>query len=118
MIHAKTILVLFMSLLLSSCVSYNYVTFERLEAGDINYPESVRRVGVVNNMPHFNFVHMDENSSKLPPLEGDGKVISDTLAYLLASADYFDYVLICDSMLQGMNTSFSEPSQNLSPILS
>lgn len=109
MIHAKTILVLFMSLLLSSCVSYNYVTFERLEAGDINYPESVRRVGVVNNMPHFNFVHMDENSSKLPPLEGDGKVISDTLAYLLASADYFDHVLICDSMLQGMNTSFSEP---------
>lgn len=107
--QSKTILAVVMSLLLSSCVSYNYVTFERLEAGDINYPESVRRVGVVNNMPHFNFVHMDENSSKFPPLEGNGKMVADTLAYLLASADYFDYVLICDSMLQGMNTSFSEP---------
>lgn len=107
--QSKTILAVIMSLLLCSCVSYNYVTFERLEAGDINYPESVRRVGVVNNMPHFNFVRMEEKSSKLPPLEGNGTVFADTLAYLLASADYFDHVLICDSMLQGMNTSFSEP---------
>ena len=105
--HAKTILVLFMSLLLGSCVSYNYVNFERLEAGDINYPESVRRVGVVNNMPYFDFAGLDGNT--LPPLEGDGKIATDTLANLLALADYFDTVVICDSMLQGMNTSFSEP---------
>ena len=105
--HAKTKLILFMSLLLSSCVSYNYVTFERLEAGEINYPESVRRVGVVNNMPYFDFAGLDRNT--LPPLEGNGKIAADTLANLLALADYFDTVVICDSMLQGMNTSFSEP---------
>ena len=105
--HAKTLLVLFMSLLLASCVSYNYVNFERLEVGDINYPESVRRVGVVNNMPYFDFAGLDRNT--LPPLEGNGKIAADTLANLLALADYFDTVVICDSMLQGMNTSFSEP---------
>ena len=105
--HTKTILVLFMSLLLASCVSYNYVTFERLEAGDINYPESVRRVGVVNNMPYFDLAGLDGNT--LPPLEGNGKIAADTLANLLALADYFDTVVICDSMLQGMNSSFSEP---------
>ena len=105
--HAKTKLILIMSLLLSSCVSYNYVNFERLEAGDINYPENVRRVGVVNNMPHFDFAGLDGNT--LPPLEGHGKIAADTLANLLALADYFDTVVICDSMLQGMNTSFSEP---------
>ena len=88
--HTKTILVLFMSLLLASCVSYNYVNFERLEAGDINYPESVKRVGVVNNMPHFDFAGLD--GTLLPPLEGHGKTAADTLANLLAAADYFDRV--------------------------
>lgn len=107
--QSTTILAVIVSLLLSSCVSYSYVTFERLEAGDINYPESVRRVGVVNNMPHFNFVRMDEAGSKFPPLEGNGVIAADTLAHLLSVADYFDTVVICDSMLQGMNASFSEP---------
>ena len=105
--HAKTKLILFMSLLLSSCVSYNYVTFERLEAGEINYPESVRRVGGVNNMPYFDFAGLDRNT--LSPLEGNGKIAADTLANLLALADYFDTVVICDSVLQGTNTSFLEP---------
>lgn len=105
--HTKTVLALLMSLLLGSCVSYNYVTFDRLEAGDINYPESVRKVGVVNNMPYFDFAGLDGNT--LPPLEGHGKIAADTLANLLALADYFDTVVICDSMLQGKNTSFSEP---------
>ena len=86
--HAKTKLILIMSLLLSSCVSYNYVNFERLEAGEINYPESVRRVGVVNNMPYFDFAGLDRNT--LPPLEGNGKIAADTLANLLALADYFE----------------------------
>lgn len=104
--QSKTILSFVVSLLLCSCVSYNYVSFERLEAGDINYPESVRRVGVVNNMPYFDFVGLDLNT--LPPLEGYGKIVADTLANLLALADYFDTVVICDSILQGMNTSFSE----------
>lgn len=107
--QSKTMLAVVLSLLLSSCISYNYVTFERLEAGDINYPESVRRVGVVNNMPTFTFVHMDKNSSTFPPMEGDGVIVADTLANLLALADYFDTVVICDSMLQGKNSSFSEP---------
>ena len=104
---SKTILSLIVSVLLCSCVSYNYVNFERLEAGDINYPESVRRVGVVNNMPYFDFAGLD--GTVLPPLEGNGKVAADTLANLLAAADYFDNVVICDSMLQGVNASFSEP---------
>jgi len=105
--QARTILTIFISLLLGGCVSYNSVTFERLEAGDINYPESVRSIGVVNNMPYFDFAGLDKNT--LPPLEGHGKIVADTLANLLALADYFDTVVICDSMLQGMNTSFSEP---------
>jgi len=107
--HSKTILGLIMSVLLSSCVSFNSVTFERLEAGDINYPESMRKVGVVNNMPFFDLAHHDQKVLGMSHLEGSGIIAADTLANLLALADYFDTVVICDSMLQGMNTSFSEP---------
>lgn len=113
--HAKTLLVLFMSLLLTGCVSYNYVNFERLEAGDINYPENVRRVGVVNSMPYFDLGHLGEKVLDMPHLEGSGIIAADTLANLLALADYFDTVVICDSMLRGMNIPFSE-SYALSPV--
>lgn len=111
--QSRTIHAVIMSLLLSSCVSFSYVTFDRLEAGDINYPESVKKVGVVNNMPYFDFDGL--NGSVFPPLEGDGKIAADTLAHLLAASDYFERVVICDSPLQGTNASFSEPYA-LSPV--
>lgn len=110
---SRTILSVIMSLLLSSCVSYSYVTFDRLEAGDINYPESVKKVGVVNNMPCFDIAGLD--GSFLPPLEGDGEIAADTLAHLLAASDYFEQVVICDSPLQGANASFLGPYA-LSPV--
>ena len=113
--HSKTILSLIVSVLLCSCVSFNSVTFERLEAGDVNYPESVRRVGVVNNMPYFDLAHLKHEVWDIPHLEGSGIIAADTLANLLALADYFDTVVVCDSMLQGKNTSFSEPYA-LSPL--
>lgn len=102
-----SILTAFVALLLESCVSIGYVTFERLESGDINFPEDIKRVGVVNNMPFFDFSHVKRGLSELPELEGDGKMAADTLAHLLASADYFEEVVICDSMLKGTDTSFA-----------
>lgn len=99
------ILAALVGLLVGGCASVGYVSFERLESGDINFPESVKRVGVVNNMPHFDFSHLKGDFSQLPDLEGNGKITADTLAYLLASADYFEKVVICDSMLQS-STSY------------
>jgi len=108
--HSKTILSLIIGVLLSGCISFNSVTFERLEAGDINFPESVRRIGVVNNMPYFDLAHLGQKVLEMPcHMEGSGIIAADTLANLLALADYFDTVVICDSMLQGRNASFSEP---------
>ena len=109
MAKLNVILTVVVGLLFSSCVSFGYVTFERLEAGSVNYPESVRKVGVVNNMPYFDLARLDKKVLDMPHLEGDGTIAADTLAHLLASAEYFDDVVICDDMLQGMEASFSEP---------
>ena len=96
-------------LLFGSCSSIGYVSFERLEAGDVNYPDDIRRVGVVNNMPYFSFDNLNRSGFGMASLEGDGTIVADTLASLLASADYFDEVVICDSILRGTNISFAEP---------
>lgn len=102
-----SILAAFVSLLLSGCVSVGYVSFERLESGDINFPEDVRRVGVVNNMlPSLEISKLNRNLMQFPELEGDGKIAADTLAHLLSLADYFEKVVICDSMLQTSNDSY------------
>lgn len=93
-----------MAVLLSSCVSMGYVAFERLEAGDISFPEDIRKVGVVNNMPPFDMKQFGVSVERLPELEGDGKVAAEALAQALASSDYFEEVLICDSMLMGKST--------------
>lgn len=88
-----------MTVLFSSCVSMGYVAFDRLEAGEISFPEDIRRVGVVNNMLPFDMKQFGVSVDRLPELEGDGKVAAEALAQELAASDYFEEVLICDSAL-------------------
>ena len=75
--------------LFSACTTVQYFSFERLQAADINFPEQVRSVGVVNVVP--------------PTSGGDGKVAAETFAQEIASADYFNQVVICDSALQSFD---------------
>ena len=70
----------------SACTTIQYFSFERLQPADINFPEQVRSVGVVNGVPSTN--------------GGDGKVAAETFAHEIAAADYFNQVVICDSALQ------------------
>ena len=39
------------ALLLSACSSVNTLYFDQLEAADVSFPEVVRKVGIINNMP-------------------------------------------------------------------
>ena len=85
---------------LSSCVSLQGVSFERLQAADISFPEQVRTVGVVNCVPQHN---QDKKAVEYSPgvLMGDGKIVAEALAHEIASTDYFNQVVICDSVLSG-----------------
>ena len=74
--------------------------------GDVNFPETLRRVAVVNNIPN-NVLPNDENNNirasntkKVISLEGDAKLLVESLAQSLADAQYFDEVVICDSALR------------------
>ena len=94
-----------MSLLLvgmiSSCGTVNTVYFDRLEAAQISFPDVIRKVGVVNNMPT---IEGDENalSNTAGILEGDGKIAAEALAQGIAETNYFEEVVVCDSSLCNM----------------
>lgn len=75
--------------LFSACTTVQYFSFERLQPAEINFPEQVRSVGVVNCVP--------------PTNGGDGKVAAEAFAHEIAAADYFNQVVICDSALQSID---------------
>ncbi len=92
---------------LYSCSSIEQITIEHMVPGEINFPETLRRVAVVNNIPsNANAVSEEAQANKLQmsrnsfALEGDNKLMIETLAQSLAETHYFDEVVICDSALR------------------
>ena len=76
-------------MLFSACTTIQYFSFERLQPAEINFPEQVRSVGVVNAVPSTD--------------GGHGRVAAEAFAQEIASADYFSQVVICDSALQSLD---------------
>lgn len=81
--------------LFTSCVTVGTLSYDRLQAADVNFPEQVRSIGIVNNMPPSGVAE----SRSTDVLEGDGKVMSESFAQAVAATDYFDRVVVCDSSL-------------------
>ncbi|MBE6275987.1 MAG: tetratricopeptide repeat protein [Bacteroides sp.] len=81
--------------LLTSCTTVGTLSYDRLQAADFNYPETIRRVGVVNHIPPSGWVE----TSSPDVLEGNGKVMAESFAQAVAATDYFDQVVLCDSSL-------------------
>lgn len=94
-------------LLLSSCSTIRTVSFERLQAAKVSFPEQIRRIGVINFVPKAT-ENLENADSSLEALVGDGKVASETFAQEIAETGYFDQVIICDSALNGISTLTSQ----------
>jgi hypothetical protein len=84
--------------LFPSCTTVQIASFERLQPASINFPEQIRRVGVVNAMPVVQQANLEKGYS-VNVLEGDGVLTTDALAREIAATDYFDKVVICDSAI-------------------
>lgn len=79
--------------------------------GEASFPPSLRRVAVVNNMPHTpeTGLQPEEVDTLQTPYEvarktefytGNDTVATEALAEALADGNYFDQVIICDSALR------------------
>ncbi len=85
-------------LLLSSCSSVEFLTLDQLHPAELNFPEQVKVVGVVNNIPSRS--ELKTNILKSGIIESDGKSVTELLASSIADSKYFSQVVICDSALQ------------------
>lgn len=104
----KTILLIAIvtGLALASCGSLQTISFEQLQAADVSFPDVVRNVAVVNNMPVYKAG--DSHDVISVELKGDGKIAAEALAEEIANANYFEQVIICDSALRGQDTELRE----------
>lgn len=86
-------------LLFSACTTLRSISYERLHAAEVCFPEEVHKVGIINHMPSF-----EEDPASIAYssglLEGDGKVMTEAFAQAIASTNYFEQVVICDSALR------------------
>lgn len=101
---------------LSSCQSVEQLSIDYMLPAEVSFPSTLKRVAVVNNMPKVpdNKLIISEEVDKKGENEiaritnyynGDAKITSEALAEALASEDYFDEVIICDSVLRSKDIS-------------
>ena len=92
----KITVLLLVLCLFSACTTLQTISFERLQAADVSYPDQVRTVGVINYAPQ----DKQERDSILGLWNGDGMVTVESLAREIAATDYFNQVVVCDSSLR------------------
>jgi hypothetical protein len=95
---------------LTSCQSLETLTIDQLVPGDLSFPSSIRRVGVVNNVSGDfpNVFLLSGDTTKLPYEiarkvtyhEGNSAIATESLAEAIAEAQYFEEVIISDSLLR------------------
>lgn len=106
----KKILLTLFSLTLWGCQSIDQLSIDYLLPAEMSFPNQLRRVAVVNNVPDSvpslqgqftDLADMNTRSlyHKTQYLAGDAKATTESLAQALADGDYFDTVIICDSAL-------------------
>ena len=96
--RSVSLIILIAGTLLVSCSSLQTISFDQLQAADVSFPDAVRKVAVINNMPVLKA--KDNHEILSSELEGDGKVASEALAEKIAGVNYFDQVIICDSVFR------------------
>lgn len=107
-----TVLILGAVTFFPSCTTYHSITFDRLQAAEVNYPEQIRTVGIINYLP-LQEVKKKSLENTSGTLEGDGKVAAEVLAQEIAATNYFNQVVICDSVIR-KSVSDADWSQPLS----
>ena len=83
---------------LASCSSVQFLSFDQLCPADVSFPEQLRNVAVVNNMPSHSFSQI---RSADPGTSGRRRQdLSRSTGRVAGRYRYFDQVIICDSALR------------------
>lgn len=104
----KLFLTICIMALLQACTTVHTVYFERLQPAEVFFPEQIRSVGIVNNMPsvHQDYKNVNYASASL---EGDGEVATEMLAQEVVAVDYFDQVVLYEQRLRDGSNPLEQP---------
>lgn len=83
-------------ILLVSCQSIGELSIDYMQPGDVSFPATLRRVGIVNNAYP---IQIDSIFDESGFFIGDAQITTESLAKAIAAENYFDEVVICDSLL-------------------
>ncbi|MCD8183254.1 MAG: DUF6340 family protein [Bacteroides sp.] len=103
-------LLLCCSVLLSGCQTMEPLSIDYMLPAEISFPESLRRVAIVNNMPEIPDNELiipkedkkdeTEIARKMNYYNGNAAIATEALAEAIANENYFNEVVICDSVLR------------------
>ena len=87
------------------------MTIDYMLPAEVNFPSDLRRVAVVNNAPLAETsIATNENQfilgakPEVKTYKGNAFFTAESLAEALAEANYFDEVIVCDSILRASDT--------------
>lgn len=103
-------------LCLNACQTIEQLSIDYMLPAEVSFPENLKRVGIVNNMPDTPDNRLITSSKEPKKNEteiarrtdyynGDPRIVTETLAEAVANENYFDLVVICDSALRSKDTT-------------
>ena len=110
-----------LSLFVCSCVSISQISIDNLEPAKVSFPKDIKTVAIVNNTIADKETKVTEERGELNQListkstfQGNAKLTTESFAENVAAANFFDQVIICDSVLREKDLlpRESELSQN------
>lgn len=110
-----------LSLLVCSCVSISQISIDNLEPAKVSFPKDIKTVAIINNTITDKETKVTEERGELNQIistkstfQGNAKLATEAFAENVAKANFFDEVIICDSVLRERDLlpRESELSQN------
>ena len=95
----QLMLVLVVCLSLCACSTIDSFSIDTLRPSDVSFAPDVKRVAVLDNtvvLPE----QSESKDDKRAPLAIEGRLVSEKLAGQVANANYFEQVIVCDSLLR------------------
>lgn len=95
-----------------SCQSIEPLSIDYLIPAEVSFPQELKRVAVINNMPTPNshqpkdvIEQETEHGITFKPQQLDGlpSIATEALAEQLAAGNYFEQVIVCDSALRALD---------------
>lgn len=114
--------------LLTGCQSLDQLSIDYMQPARISFPDELKRVGIINNVPENLPNLLARQFTDTPDKEADGLLHKTTyyngtpalaiesLAQAIADEQYFEQVVICDSVLRANDTQLRAGGLSLEEI--